>query len=423
MQQTHSHSAYRPPTRWLRWIILVAVVLGVLIIWRSMDASPKEKGAKTAPTISVAPAKRSDVPLYLYGLGTVQAFNTVTARTRIDGHLLALPFREGRIVNAGDVLAQLDARTLEAQYQQALANKAKSEAQLANARMDLNRYKKLNDTISQQVLDTQQATVRQLEATVLSDEAAVQNAKTQLSYATITSPITGRAGIRQVDIGNIIHTGDANGIVTIAQIEPISVLFSLPQKHLDAINAQLNDNHKLTVEAIDSDSSTVIDSGVLEMIDNQIDASTGTILLKSTFPNREHRLWPGGFTNVRLLLSVNSDTLVIPTVAIQQGTQGSYVFVYRKDPEIASSNRKTIDNGTGQAIMKPVVVGIRADETSEIIRGIEAGDLVITDGIGKLQDKKRVKLASTVEAPSTPPAQTSASTPPSSTSPERRSGE
>ena len=393
IKQLRSHPAYRLHRRVLGWLLLAAAIVCAIIGWRMLTEKPKDTHNKNAATvITVTSAKNTDLPVYLHGLGTVQAFNTVTVRTRIDGELLTLPFREGQLVNAGDVLATLDDRTLAAQYHQALANKAKSEAELANARVDLKRYKNLSDSISQQVVDTQQATVRQLEATVMGDEAAAQNAKAALSYATITSPITGRTGIRQVDVGNIIHTGDSNGIVTITQIEPISVLFSLPQQNLEAINAQLNKNRPLIVQAMASDDKTVIDTGVLELVDNQIDSSTGAILLKSTFPNSSHALWPGGFTNVRLLLSTTTDAVVIPTVAIQQGPQGAYVFVYRKDTAGEAPKDNQPPNGTGQAILTPVTVGIQVDDTSEILHGLAAGDVVITDGMAKLQNKKRVKL-------------------------------
>ena len=404
MEPSTPHSVHRKPRRWLRWLLLIALIAGGVMAWQSLPEKTKPAGKRSAPLISLAPATHDDLPLYLSGLGTVQAYNTVTVRTRIDGQLMALPFQEGQVVNAGDVLAKIDDRTFLAQYHQALANKAKSEAQLANARIDLARYKNLGDSISKQVYDTQLANVRQLEATVQSDAATVQNAQTQLSYATITSPITGRTGIRQVDVGNIIHTGDTNGIVTITQIEPISVMFSLPQQNLEAINNQLADNKKLIVEALASDNKTVIDTGALELVDNEIDPATGTIKLKATFPNAKHKLWPGGFTNVRLLLSVNENALVVPTVAIQHGPQGAYVFVYKADAEKAeaSAEKPKVDgkdkansgkkDGSGSVVLTPVTIGIAVDDDTQILSGLKLTDRVITDGMSKLQDKGRVKL-------------------------------
>jgi multidrug efflux system membrane fusion protein len=238
--------------------------------------------------------------------------------------------------------------------------------------------------------------VKQLEATVDADAAAVENAQVQLSYATIASPIDGRTGIRQTDVGNIVRTSDANGIVTVSQIEPISVLFSLPQQNLPAINAQLAQGKLLTVEALSSDTGMVVDSGEVALVDNQIDQTTGTVKLKATLPNREHALWPGGFTNVRLTLSITSHAMTIPTVAVQHGPRGAFVFVYKPAADAP-------DKGT--VAMTAVTTGITNGEDTEILKGLSDDDRVVVDGMGKLQDQSRVRLAGAEKSDDEAPAQ------------------
>ena len=363
--------------RW--WMVLLVLVLagGGYWLWHGMGKGTKNDKKPQAP-VTLAPTARKDMPVYLTGLGTVQAYNTVTMHTQVDGQLIAVKFREGQMVRTGDVLAQIDPRTYKAAYDQAVANEAKDAAQLANARVDLKRYQKLGNSVAGQILDTQRATVKQLEATVAADTAAAESAQTQLSYTTITSPINGRTGIRQVDVGNIVHAADTGGIVVVTQLEPISVIFSLPQQNLEAINTQIAVQKKLTLDALAADNATVNDSGVLELVDNEIDPTTGTIKLKATFPNRKHVLWPGGFTNVRLLLSTEQGALTIPVVAIQHGPQGAYVFLYQP--------------ADSTVVVKPVTVGIVEDQDAIITEGLTDGDQVVTDGMAKLQDKSHVTL-------------------------------
>jgi len=360
----------------------VALLLLIAICWAFFGNSGesgkvgKSKQAKV-PVVTVAKATRKDVPVYLNGLGTVQAYNTVTIHSQVDGQLIEILFKEGQDVKKGDALAKLDQRIYLAQLDQAMANQAKDQAQLENAELDLKRYIKLGNTVSGQVLDTARSTIRQLEATIQSDQAAIDNVKTLLSYTTIASPIDGRTGIRLVDVGNIVHPGDANGIVVITQLSPISVIFSLPQQNLQNISSEIATQGQLIVQAMGSDNSTVIDNGVLELVDNQIDQSTGTVKLKATFPNEKHFLWPGGFTNVRLLLNVRHESIVVPSSALQRGPQTTYVFVLKPDMTVEMRNvRMALEDG------KEVVIE----------DGISDGEMVITDGATKLADGTKVRL-------------------------------
>lgn len=379
-------------SRWWMWtLLLLGLAAGVASWFLHQNQEKTARNKRTTAPIVLGSVTRKDVPIFLSGLGTVQAYNSVTVRSRVDGQLMALHFTEGENVRQGDVLAEIDDRTLKAQLDQANATKAKDEAQLANAKRDLARYRYLGDSIARQTLESQEAVVKQLEATVAADAAAAENALVQLSYATIESPIHGRTGIRQVDVGNLVHASDTNGIVVVSQIEPISVIFSLPQQHLSAINAQLALGHTLTVDAISSDNGTVIDSGELALVDNQIDQATGTIKLKATFPNHEHALWPGGFTNVRLLLSINSHAKVIPSVAIQRGPKGPFVFTFHADAE---------KQGSGNVVMTPVTLGIVNGEETEIVGGLSDTDRVVIDGMSRLEDGSTVTLASTKKAAS-----------------------
>jgi multidrug efflux system membrane fusion protein len=379
------------PKRNKNVIIAVAILLLAVIGWFFVGGlgennSTGRKGGRQAqvPVVTAATAMRKDVPVYLKGLGTVQAYNTVTIHSQVDGQLIEILFQEGQDVHKGDVLAKLDPRTYLAQLDQAKANQAKDQAQLENARLDLQRYIKLGNTVSGQTLDTQRSTIRQLEATIKSDQAAIDNVQTLLSYTTIASPIDGRTGIRQVDVGNIVHPGDANGMVVVTQLSPISVIFSLPQQNLQDINAQIAKQGKLQVQAMDTNGSTVLDSGVLELVDNQIDQATGTIKLKATFPNEGHKLWPGGFINVRLLLDIFSNSVVVPSASMQRGPQTTYVFVLKED--------RTVE-------MRTVKVAMVEQEDVVIAEGLAEGEQVITDGATKLQDGTKIMLPEDVKQP------------------------
>jgi RND family efflux transporter, MFP subunit len=342
----------------------------------------KGGGGSNAPVAAiVGTVIQKDVPIYLDGLGTVQAFNTVTVRSRVDGQLKKLSFKEGQDVQAGELLAQIDPDPFRTQVEQLEAKKAQDEAQLSFARVELKRNADLlaQKIVSQEVYDTQKAQVDQLVALVKSDQAAIDNAQVQLNYTTIEAPISGRTGIRFVDEGNIIHSGDSNGIVILTQLKPISVVFTLPEQSLREIQPQQSQG-PMTVIAVDRDNSTLLGEGRLAVFDNQIDTTTGTIRLKATFPNPGLKLWPGQFVNARLLLSVHTNGIVVPASVVQRGPEGAYAFVVNSDMSVK---------------MAPVKVG-QIDQGQALIEsGLTPGQRVVVDGQYKLQPGSKVKLAET----------------------------
>ncbi len=365
-------------------LVVAAIVYG---IWFFPSAGPPatKKDAMAGqpiPVLTVAAVAR-DVPIYLDGLGTVQAFYTVTMKAMVDGPLETVNFREGQDVHKGDVLAQIDPRTYQAALDNAVAKKAQDQAQLANARLDLARYQKLvaNNYTSAQQADTAKAQVAQFEALVQQDQAQIDTARTQLSYTTIVAPIDGRTGMRQVDPGNIVHAIDATGMVVITQLEPIAVLFTLPQQALPSVAAAMAAGNA-PVLALAQDAtggaSRLLDTGTLTVLDNQVDSTTGTIKLKAVFPNAAHRLWPGGFVSVRLRTDTAKDAIVVPPSAIQRGPRGPYVFVIGPD--------KT-------AKRRPVTIGYEDEQGSVVTSGLAAGEAVVTDGASRLSDNTKVSLA------------------------------
>src|SRR5882757_96395 len=290
-----------------RWVI-GAVALAAAAIWlwlpdRRSDAAGPHQGQGGAIAVDVANVKRTDVPVYLDGLGTIQAFNTVTVTARVDGELQKIAFEEGKTVNKGDLLAQIDPRPFQAALELALAAKAKDEAQLQSAKADLERYLTLapENLASKQILDAQRATVAGLEAQIKGDQATIDNARTQLQYTTITSPIQGRTGIRRVDVGNNVRATDTNGIVVVTQLQPISLIFTLPEDALSVVGSALSSG-TVTVEAMSRDGSAELDRGTVTLIDNLIDQTTGTIRLKAVFPNPHNKLWPGQYIDARVLV-------------------------------------------------------------------------------------------------------------------------
>jgi membrane fusion protein, multidrug efflux system len=305
--------------------------------------------------------------------------NTVTVRTQVDGRLMELDFQDGQDVKKGEVLARIDPATYQAQYDQAVAKKAQDEATLANARNDLIRYQKLAQTEagSKQQADTQKALVAQLEAQVQGDQAAIDNAKATLAYTTIRAPIDGRTGIRLVDQGNILHASDANGIVVITQIQPISVIFNLPQQQLRAVNAAMVKG-PVAVNALEADNTTVTDKGTIEVIDNQVDQTTGTIKFKANYPNADLQLWPGQFVNVRVYVDMLRHAVVVPTAAVQRGPNGAYVFVID-------------DNST--VSLRNVVAGRQNETQAVITSGLEPPERVVTTGFSRLTDGAKVEIA------------------------------
>jgi membrane fusion protein, multidrug efflux system len=375
--------------------IVALVLVGVAgVVWwppakqQQQPRFGRGGGGDDGPVPVVAAlAKRSDVPVYLDGVGTIRALNTVTVRSQVDGKLLSVNYTEGQDVERGYVLARIDPTTYQAAYDQAVAKKALDEATLANARLDLERYNKLVSTnsIARQQLDTQRMTVAQQEAQVKLDQAQIDNAKAILDYTQIVAPITGRTGIRQVDQGNIVRTSDASGVVVITQLQPISVLFTLPQQQLGDVNRAFAGG-VLAVDAFGSDNKTIVETGELKVVDNQVDPSTGTIKLKAEFPNRELQLWPGGFINVRLLINTLKQVIVAPTAAVQRGPSGTFVYVVQPDSKVA---------------VRPVTVAQQDEVQAVIAKGLESGERVVTTGFARLTTGAAVTVTN---AESPPPA-------------------
>ncbi len=374
-------------------VCVVAIVAIAVVIHRHKAAAAQAATARnvTPPTpVIVGEVRQKDVPIYLDGLGTVQAFNTVTVRARVDGQLNKVAFVEGRDVHVNDLLAQIDPAPYKAMLDQAISKKAQDNAQLTDAQIDLLRDKTLVDKQinSQQTLDTQQALVNQLDAAVKTDQAAIESAQVQLDYTTILSPLEGRTGIRLVDQGNIVHAADTNGLVVITQLKPISVVFTLPEQTLELIHDQMRPGRgadSFTVIAVDRDNRTNLGQGTLAVIDNQIDVTTATIKLKATFPNEDLRLWPGQFVNVRLLLTTRKNGIVVPTPVVQRGPTGAYAFLVEGQGTNLTVKQQAINvalSSTGEAV---------TDGPDTLVdSGLDPGQTVVVDGQYKLQDKSKI---------------------------------
>ena len=385
--------------RWLMVVLCLLVVAGIgYAIWfwpgGSANQAAHNRNANQPVPVLVAPAEQKDVPIYLEGLGTVQAFNTVTVKAMVDGPLNSVNFTEGQDVKKGDLLAQIDPRTYQAALDQAKGKKAQDEAQLANARVDLARYAKLvaNNYSSAQQADTQKALVAQLEAQVTQDQAQIDTAGTQLGYTRITSPIDGRTGMRLVDAGNIVHAADTTGMVVLTQLQPISVVFTLPQQSLATVaNAMRNGAPKVLAYAQGAAGSPagVLDTGTLAVLDNQVDPTTGTIKLKATFPNAANRLWPGAFVGVRLQVDVAKDAVVVPSAAVQRGPRSSYVYVIGDD---------------NAATRHSVTVSHEDEQGSILSEGVKPGDKVVIDGASRLSDNSKVTIVQPGAAGTAPAA-------------------
>jgi membrane fusion protein, multidrug efflux system len=344
---------------------------------RDADVRGGLRGDAPVPVLATV-AKKADVPVYFDGIGSSRALNTVTVRAQVDGKLMSVNFKEGQDVEQDFVVAEIDATIYQAQYDQAVAKKAMDEAQLANARLDLERYARLTQTnsASRQQYDTQRALVAQLEAQVQADQGAIDNSKAILSYTKIVAPLAGRTGIRQVDAGNIVHAADTTGIVVITQIRPIAVIFLLPQQRLAEVNRAFA-RGALSVQALGDDNRTVIDSGTLTVVDNQVDQATGTVKLKAEFPNADLQIWPGQFVNVKLLVDTLREVIVVPTAAVQRGPNGTFTFIAGDD---------------GTAMVRPVMVVQQDDVQAVIASGIDDGDRVITTGFSQLTDGAKVAI-------------------------------
>jgi multidrug efflux system membrane fusion protein len=346
-----------------------------MIVPTAAAVQPKSSAPVPATTVRVA---QEDVPILLSGVGTAQAGATVVVKTRVDGQLDRINFTEGQEVKAGQVLAQLDSRTFEAQLAQVSGQKARDEALLANAKLDLQRYNTLIkiDATTQQVLDTQRALVNQLEAAVETDRASVKYAKVQLAFTTISAPLSGRLGARLVDPGNIVHANDANGLVVINQVDPISVVFTLPEAAFQDINHALQSGrHELTVYAYSRDNNQKLGKGALVLLNNQIDTNTGTVQLKARFSNPSRSLWPGQYVNVRLLLGMREQALTVPAGVVQRGQSGTYAYVVKPDLSVK---------------LQPIQV-VQIDDGKAIIgKGLNGGERVVLDGQYKLKPGNRI---------------------------------
>jgi membrane fusion protein, multidrug efflux system len=384
----------RPTVWWRRtwvWLLVLCILGGIAYFVFAKPEGGKPAGMqqsggkpgtnamnRSQPVVAAA-AKVGDINLYLNGLGTVVPLNTVTVRTHVDGELSAVMFREGQAVRQGDLLAQIDPRPYQVQLAQAEGTMARDQALLKNAQADLERYRTLfeQDSIAKQQLDTQASLVRQYEGALKADQAQIDSAKLQLTYSRITAPISGRLGLRQVDVGNIVHTGDTNGIVVITQLQPVTVVFTLPEDNISAVMKKLHAGQKLTVDAYDRAGKTKLASGVLLTVDNQIDPATGTIKLKAQFANDDSSLFPNQFVNARMLLDVMREIILIPAAAVQRGTQGTFVYVVKDDKSVT---------------VRTVKLGPTEGETAAIESGLSAGEIVVVDGTDKLREGAKVEI-------------------------------
>jgi len=359
--------------------IVLLILLVVLVRGRGRSTAPPGRDRAAGRVISVVavPARTGDMPVYLDGLGTVSAINTVTVRSRVDGQLVAVGYREGQLVRQGDLLAQIDPRPFQVALQQQEGQYAKDEAALKNARLDLKRYQVLiaQDAVPRQQLDTQAATVNQLEATLKTDAAQVANARLNLTYSRITSPITGRVGLRLVDAGNMVHASDPSGLVVITQLQPIAVVFTLPADQLQPVMAGMARRDHPRVEAWDRDRKKMLDQGALEAVDNQVDDTTGTVRLKAVFSNEGYALFSNQFVNARLLVDTMHGSVIIPTAALQRSPQGTYVWVVKPD---STADMRTVEVEHGEG------------EDTAIRSGVAAGEPVVTDGVDNLQPGAKV---------------------------------
>ena len=393
--------ATRPRSRrWLMALPCLLVIAGIgYAIWfwpaGSGGQTARDRDANLPIPVLVATAAQQDVPIFLDALGTVQAFNTVTIKPMVDGPLLAVNFAEGEVVKKGDLLARIDPRTYQAALDQAVAKKAQDEAQLANARLDLARYTKLvaNNYASTQQADTARAQVAQDEALVNQDQAQIESTRTQLSYTTISSPIDGRTGIRQVDAGNIVHASDTTGLVVITQLQPISVLFTLPQQTLAQVTRAMSQGAAKVLayaQGATGSQTGLLDTGTLAVLDNQVDPTTGTIKLKATFPNADNRLWPGAFVGVQVQVDTAKNAVVVPPAAVQRGPHSSFVYVVNADN---STTRRNVDVGHEDA------------QASIITEGVKPGEKVVIDGASRLSDNTKVTIVQPAPAGGSPAAE------------------
>jgi multidrug efflux system membrane fusion protein len=381
----------QPEHRRRRWPWIAVVVGGVLayLVFRGAHKTPAGDGSAAGPAkgqaaaraipVVAATSRTGDLGVYLNGLGTVTPLSTVTVRSRVDGQLMNVSFKEGQLVQKGDLLAEIDPRPFQVQLTQAEGQAAKDRATLENAKLDLQRYQTLmaQDAIPRQVLDTQKATVAQSEAVLESDQGQIDAAKLNLAYSRITAPITGTIGLRLVDAGNMVHAADANGLLVITQLQPINVVFTIAADALPVVQKQMRAGGPLPVEAWDRDLKNKLASGTLSAIDNQIDQTTGTVRLKAIFPNTDNALFPNQFVNARLLVDTLHAVVLLPVAALQRTTQSTYVYVIKPDDSVE---------------MRPVEVRLTEGNEAAIAKGLAGGERVVTDGVDKLQPGSKVSV-------------------------------
>ncbi|MDD5460260.1 MAG: MdtA/MuxA family multidrug efflux RND transporter periplasmic adaptor subunit [Methylococcales bacterium] len=371
--------------RWKAGIVIILLIAVAALFFNLTHTQPQQdykkpgKYTDAAVPVAVAAGRQGDFPVYLSGLGTVTALRTVTVRSRVDGELMSVAFKEGQTVRKGDLLAEIDPRAFQVQLMQAEGQLLRDEALLKNAQVDLIRYKTLleQDSIAAQQSVTQESLVKQYRGTVEIDRGLVADAKLQLSYARITAPISGRLGLRLVDPGNIVHASDANGLVVITQIQPIAVVFTLPEDDLRAVMKQFHSHQSLSIEVYDRSGKIMLADGQLLAVDNQIDTSTGTIKLKGQFANKDGALFSNQFVNVKMKMDTLRAITIIPTAAIQRGTGGTFVYVVKEDMTVS---------------LRPLVLGPIEDEEVAVLEGLQPDERVVVDGADKLRENTKVKL-------------------------------
>ena len=371
---------------WLLLFLAVAAGAGYYVYTRpAEDAQPAGKkgrdGASRVTPVVAQPAAKKDVNVYLTGLGTVTPLKTVTVRSRVDGQLMRVLFREGQLVREGELLAEIDPRPFQAALMQYEGQMARDQALLANARIDLDRYRVLlaQDSIAKQLVDTQEALVRQYEGTVKIDQGLVDNARLQFTYSRVTAPIPGRLGLRQVDMGNIVRSSDTNGLVVITQLQPVTVIYTIAQDNLQVVLKRVQSGERVPVDAFDRDQKVKLASGTLLTVDNQIDTTTGTVKLKAQFANDDAKLFPNQFVNVRMLIDTRTEVTTVPSAALQRGARGLFVYVVKEDRTVTLRDVKT---------------GPAENDVTVIESGVEPGELVVTDGMDRLREGAKVELPS-----------------------------